>query len=82
MRKVIRKIAESRQNYETVLLVWLEEPPRHRQSGVCIKSNRQEAQEIADELGVNLRVFKLTNLNELETFCKTGRVSYSHPKGR
>lgn len=83
MRAVIRKIKESRRKCTTVLLVGLEEPPRRQQSGgVGITSNRQEALEIAAELEVELRVFMLTNLEELEAYCMRGKLPYSHPKGR
>lgn len=53
MRKVIQKIAENR-NSETVLLVGLEELPRRRQSGIYVQSNRQEALELAADLGVKV----------------------------
>lgn len=78
MRKVIQKTAESRNNY--VILVGIETPPRRRQSGMGVKSNKQEALKIAAELGVKVRVFTLTNLSELEAWCMRGRLPYSQGK--
>ena len=72
----------SHRNYETVLLMGLEEPPRRWISGVFIKSNRKEALEIAAEMGVKVQVFTLINLTELEIYCMKGKRPYSHPKGR
>jgi len=77
MRQALQKIQASPRRHEMVLLVGLEKPPRRRQSGVWVKSNRQEALEIAADLGVQIRSFTLTNLEELETYCMTGKVAYT-----
>ncbi len=78
MRNTILKIADHRSANKPVLLVGLEKPSR-RQSGVGVKSNRREAQEIAAKEKVHLKIFTLTNLDELLTWCMTGKLPYNHP---
>jgi len=77
LRRVIRKIAESRYRAKTVLVVGLEDLPRRKTDPVGIKSNKQVALEIAAKYGVELQVFTLTNLTELEERCMKGKLSYS-----
>ena len=79
MRKAIQKIAQHKSDNKPVLLVGLEKPPRRRHDGVGVRSNRQEALEIAAKEKVNIRVFTLTNLDELLAWCMTGKLPYKHP---
>ena len=79
MRMAIQKIAKHKSANKPVLLVGLEKPPRRRQSGVGIKSNRREAMEIATEEKIAIKVFTLTNLSELLSWCMEGKLPYDHP---
>ncbi len=79
MRTAIQKISKHISANKPVLLVSLEKPPRRRQSGVSVKSNRREALEIAAEEKIVIKVFTLTNLNELLAWCMEGKLQYDHP---
>ena len=74
--QVLRKIKGS--SHHIVLLVGLDQPPRRsKHDPVGVQSNKLEALEIAEEIGAEVQVFTLTNLSELETFCKTGKRVYT-----
>ncbi|MFQ6125814.1 MAG: hypothetical protein ACE5R6_14595 [Candidatus Heimdallarchaeota archaeon] len=80
MHDQLKKIRDN-QNYEAVFVVRLEDPPRRRQSSrnnpIGIRSNKKVALEIADELGIKVYVFTLTNVTMLEYYCMHGKMPYT-----
>lgn len=78
MRDQLRKIKDS-PTREIVFLVGLEHPPRRVTDSTTlgVTSNKLDALKLADKLEMQVQVFSLTNLTELESYCREGKVSYA-----
>jgi len=78
MQNDLQKIKTSQYRNQTVLLVALDQPPRRsKPDAVGMNSNKLKALEIVANLKLQTRIFTLTNLNELEAYCKTGKLPYT-----